>query len=264
MKKLVLFDHDGTICKSNDRTYDSLIFAAEQAALTIGIDIKKITVNWNKIFADTRGTTEKNLAHYLLYLFHIPLQKFQEFERLFYLQRAAWFRNSKQFREYIYDLYYPDAEMLIDKLKIRNDVLLRLMTGNPSMVLQERISNYMRNTFGEPDGKLRGYFGESAYTRIDLLKIAINDTASKFKDFTLEKSPENYIKNVIYIGDSRSDLFTGLNARIKTVWIPSRSLQEVKDIQAEDAMNYIINSNKGNLLVTNNLNDPEVLSFISE
>jgi len=262
VKKLILFDHDGTICKSNENAYDSMTYAAEQAAKNVRINIKKIEVDWSKVFNETRGTTEKNLVHYLVYLFHIPLDKFSEFERLYYLSREAWYKNMKKYKEFVYDLYYPDAEMLIDKLKKDQDHILRLVTGNPSNVLNLRIANYLRSTFEDSNGKLRGYFGESAYSRVELLNLAVSSIQKEVIDFKPEYDDKDYIKNVYYIADSRSDLFAALYAKVRMIWVASRSLQEVKDIESEDAMGYILKMHKSRILITNNLEDEDVLKFL--
>ncbi|MBN2015459.1 hypothetical protein JW766_01365 [Candidatus Dojkabacteria bacterium] len=263
MKKLILFDHDGTICKSNLNAYDSMTYAAEQAAKNLGIDIKKIEVEWSKVFNETRGTTEKNLVHYLVYLFHIPLDKFSEFERMFYLAREAWYKNMKKYKEFVYDLYYPDAEILIDKLKEKKDNILRLVTGNPSNVLKQRIANFLRSSFIDSEGELLGYFGESAYSRVDLISLAISSTQKEIEDFKPEYSDDGSIRNVYYIADSRADLFAALYAKIRIVWIASRTLQEVKDIESEDAMSYILKMHKNRILLTNNLEDEDVMEFLT-
>jgi len=262
LKKLILFDHDGTICKSNENAYDSMMYAAEQAAKNVGIDIKKTEIDWSKVFNETRGTTEKNLVHYLVYFFHIPLEKFSEFERLFYLSREAWYKNMKKYKEFVYDLYYPDAEILIDKLKKEDNHILRIVTGNPSNVLNQRIANFLRATFEDSQGNLLGYFGESAYSRVDLLKLAVSSTEKEDSEFEVDHDEDGFIKNVYYIADSRSDLFSALYAKIRMVWVASRTLQEVKDIESEDAVGYILKMHKDRILITNNLEDDDVVKFL--
>ncbi len=262
MKRLILFDHDGTICKSNENAYDSMTYAAQQAAKHVGINIDKLDTDWNKVFNETRGTTEKNLVHYLVYFFHIPLEKFSEFERLFYLSREAWYKNMKKYKEFVYDLYYPDAEILIDNLKEKEENILRLVTGNPSNVLKQRIANFLKSSFINSEGKLLGCFGESAYSRVDLLKLVISETEKEDSGFEVEQDDEGFIKNVYYIADSRADLFSALYAKIRMVWVASRTLQEVKDIESGDAIGYILKMHKDRILITNNLEDDDVLKFL--
>jgi len=263
MKKLILLDHDGTVCKSNENAYDSIKYAAQQAARNVGVDIKEIEIDWSKVFNETRGTTEKNLVHYLVYLFHIPLVKFPEFERLFYLSREAWYKNMKKYKEFVYDLYYPDDEIIVEDLEKDEDNILRLVTGNPSNVLEQRIINFLRGKFIDSEGKLQGFFGESAYSRVELLKLAVSSVKKEVDEFEPEFDEQGFMKNVYYIADSRADLFAALYAKIRMVWVASRTLQEVKDTESEDAIGYILKMHKDRILITNNLENDEVAKFLN-
>jgi len=258
---LIFFDHDGTLCNTNQNAYDSLIFAAKEAAKIIGIEVDEFTIDWNKVFAETAGTTEKNYIYQVSSYYNIPQLKFNKFEELFYQSRVNWYRNMKSHDEYIYDTYYPDAEVLIDNLAQDKNNILRLLTGNPTSTIKERISNSMRGRFLNSDRELLGYFGELTFTRSDLINYAIKDISIIFPNFTIENR-DGFIKNVCYVADTKADLFACLKSQIKVVWIPSRKIQDIVKIQSDEALEYIIKSNPNQILLTNNLESKSVIDFI--
>lgn len=261
VKILVLFDHDGTICETNNNAYESIKYGVREAAKLCKIDITLIENNWDSFFHETRGTTEMYVANYVFLRALGGTEKaLDEFRRIYYQARSNWYHNMKTYQEYTYDTYYPDAENLIFQCWKDSNVHIGLLTGNPEWTMKERLAKHLQELFFS-DGCINTFGNESA-SRQGLIQLAIEKAQTSIPDFKLIKNSHGIIQNVIYIGDSRADLFAGILARVKTLWIPSRMLQTVKDAKSEDAICVLSDFLPGSILITNNLELPESLNFV--
>ncbi|EKD99808.1 MAG: hypothetical protein ACD_22C00171G0004 [uncultured bacterium] len=72
-----------------------------------------------------------------------------------------------------------------------------------------------------------------------------------------------FTKNVVYIGDSRADFFAALNAKVASIWVPSRKLQDVYDVRSQDYVSYIQGLLGNRFYITNDLYSKETLSYIN-
>lgn len=259
---LVLIDHDGTLCNTSPSAYESLKFAAQMACESVQININDLQVDWNTIFHQTRGSTERNFIRLFCFRHSVPLNQMGNFEERFYLARAVWFKNMKSFKENPYDTYFPDAENLINICSHHPNTTVWLITGNPIQVINERLAKHLRNYFTDKKNNLLGSFGNEALTREELIQIAIQRAMKLLKGFVPLKDSLGFTTNVVYIGDARKDFFSGLNSRVKTVWIPSRSLQEVKDVLAEDYIIFLKQFLKHRIQIVNRIDSEEVLEMI--
>lgn len=260
---LVLLDHDGTLCSTAPSAYDSIKFATQMACEANQVDYQKLNIDWDLLFPITRGTTEKNFIKTFCFRYNIPFYRFDHFEERFYAARAIWFKNMKSFNENPYDTYFPDAENLVNICNHKNDITIWLITGNPRSVMKERMAKHLINYFSDKNGELLGSFGDEALTREELMQKAIDNATKNIKNFHIEKDNLGFATNVVYIGDGRRDFFSGLNAHVKTVWVPSRSLQEVKDILATDYMIFLKHLLKNRINVVNRIDSESVLNMLS-
>lgn len=261
-KGLLLVDHDGTLCNSNHNAYESLKSAAYMTLNFMGFNSIDINgVDWNKIFSETSGTTELYYAKRLCHEFSIPRDKQDIFSNFLFKNRANWYTNSKSNGDYVWDTYYPDTEELIAKAKNSN-FSVQLVTGNPSLVIKERLPERIKLYFKSNTGEIEGTFGEEAETRADLILLAIKRFLQKHPNFKLKRNSEEYIENVIYVADSRSDLFSGIEAKMKTIWIPSRELIKVYEAKSQDFVKFMSETIGKSIFITNALDSREVYEFI--
>lgn len=257
--KLFLIDHDGTLCQTNPFAFESIKYAALDAVKKLGYE-NKITANeWDDILAETSGTTEKNLARYICNMISVPLI---DFENFFYDSRANWYQQMKKSQEFIFDTYYPDAELLVEKVAASSNYHLMMVTGNPENVMDVRLSTHLRKHFCNESDHILGGFGNECFSRQDLIKNAIEDATKHFPDFVPSKNDFGFYDNVYYIGDGYRDFKAGIYAKVKTIWIPSRSLPMVKDKSSEEHIKLLMDVLGNNATITNNLESKEVLNFI--
>lgn len=260
IEKLLLVDHDGTLCDTNPVAYDSIKYAFKTA-----MDVLKIptpnNLDFEKVMADLRGSTEKNLVRYLSYFSAVPFDKTEQFEEKFYYFRAKWYENMRSGHEYVWDTYYPDSHQLVEDCKHSGKYELWVITGNPGIVLQERLSNSMKTIFSK-NGKIQGVFGDQFYTRAESICEALKKAETEINNGITKKDSMGFYENVIYIGDSRNDFFAGIEAKVKTVWIPSRSLQVVTETRALDYVRFISEVLGDRILITNDLYSPEARKFV--
>ncbi len=259
--KLILFDHDGTLCETNPMAYDSMksAFHTTLESLKLKTDVE---IDWERTFAETAGTTEKNLVRYVSYVHSVPPQLIPDFENKYYKFRAKWFQTMRESGEYVWDSYYPDAHQLAYECARRRNFHGWLLTGNPEIVVEERLTNSLRDIFLGKDGKIKGVFGNEALTRQDLLTKAIQKAEQAFGKSILDTNSKGFYKHIYYIADSRNDFFAGLEAKIKAVWIPSRKLQSLVDIKNQDYVKFITKMLGNNILITNDLSSKEVYDYI--
>ena len=258
---LVLFDHDGTTCQTNDNAYDSLKYCIRESAKICKLDVTPIESNWDTFFHETRGTTERYGARVIFNRIGNNSVTFEDFEKIYYQARANWYKNMKSYNEYTYDTYYPDAENLIFHCWKTPNTHIGLVTGNPDQTMKERLASHLQELFfSEPN---LNTFGNEANSRQELIKLSIQKAIDSIPNFEPKRDGNDLITNVIYIGDSRADLFAGMLARVKTIWIPSRMLQTVKDCKGEDAIQVISELMPNSIHITNSLEREEVLQFIN-
>jgi phosphoglycolate phosphatase-like HAD superfamily hydrolase len=262
VKYLVLVDHDGTLCDTNPIAYESIKYAFRLTVETLKLQVNT-DIDWDKVFSETRGTTEKSLARYLSYLCGIPFDKTETFEKRFFHLRARWYENMRLEKEYVWDTYFPDAHQLVYKMSKRSEYALWLVTGNPKEVLKERLANSLLEIFSNKKGELMGVFGDRAYTRKELIELALAEAAQTIEGFKIERDSLGFAKNVFYLADSRSDFFAGIEAKVRTVWVPSRSLQTVIDTKTQDYVRFIKETlGDERMLITNDLYSQEAQRFM--
>lgn len=260
---LVLIDHDGTLCDTNPSAYESIKYAFDRACENQRVVING-EVNWDKIMDDLRGTTEKNLVRYLCYSFNIPFEKSETFEQRFYYFREKWYENSRKLGEFIWDTYYPDTHQLLTEYSRFPRYILWLLTGNPDNVIEQRLSNSLRTIFSnKKDKKLQGVFGNESYTRKGMIELACTKAEVNIEGFKVHRDEMGYTTNVVYIADSRHDFFSGIEAKVKMVWVPSRSLQDTIEMRSQDYVKFAISTlGEKRLLIVNDLYTEKVKEFI--
>lgn len=256
---LILIDHDGTLCQTNPSAYDSINYAIENALRTIKLTPKFIDLD--SIMTQLSGTTEKRLVQELISIYSIDLNKQSLFESSFYQSRTNWYKTMKSHNEFIFDTYYPDMEYLVKRIVDNPHFHLGLVTGNPSPVINIRLSPHIKDFFTQKK-HLFGAFGEESTSRTELILKAITKSKSVFPGFIPIKNSNGFFKNIFYIGDSKHDFIAGLTARVKTIYIPSRSLQHTKSVKNEEYVQLIDNILGGELLVTNDCSSQTTLDFV--
>ena len=257
--KLILIDHDGTLCQTNPTAYDSIRYALEHALRVLKITPK--FTNLDSIMTQLTGTTEKRLIQEFVSIYQIMPSKAALFEASFYTGRTNWYKTMKSHDEFIFDTYYPDMEYLIDKAVSSSNCHLGLVTGNPSSVIDVRLAPHIREHFVN-DGRLFGSFGEESISRTDLITQAIVKAQTAFEGFIPNRDVNGFLSNVFYIGDSKHDFIAGLSAKTKTIYIPSRSLQHAKLVKNEEYVVLLGEVLQGEMLVTNDCASAAALSFI--
>jgi phosphoglycolate phosphatase-like HAD superfamily hydrolase len=262
MKKLILMDHDGTLCDTSECAYDSIKYAAQAACRKNKIDYELLQKQWDIIVAETAGTTEKNLVKNICIRLDILPPKSKKFEQDFYFFRSDWFRFMKKKKEFIYDTYYPDAEHLVQRAYRTQNFYCYLVTGNPKLTATERLTPHMRVYFSEKNGGLAGAFGEEGWTRQDLMEVAIKKCSQVHKDFRFARDTNGFYTNVFYIGDTYSEFVSALRAKIKIIWIPSRTLQVLKKTIAQEHVGLLRDAFPRYLRITNNLETEDISRFL--
>jgi phosphoglycolate phosphatase-like HAD superfamily hydrolase len=230
--KLALWDYDGTLVLPREIATESMIEAAKMVVPANWSG----DLPWDQIFQETKGTTEKNLARVLASIYGVSEEGFEDFAQQFYEARGEYLRGQTSrivgrphlTTELLLDVVsdidvYPDSLNLLQKLDAQPETLNILVTGNPEQA-EPRINPKIRKYFANPDGGLRAIWGGEAMTRAELIKIAIE----KAKGMGFE--PKEYHKwethgkffydNVFYFGDSENDLLAGIEAGVRTVYIP--------------------------------------------
>jgi phosphoglycolate phosphatase-like HAD superfamily hydrolase len=124
--KLILVDHDGTLCKTSATAYDSIHYCVEHAIhkLRVSVDSENLIKNIEQAFRDTAGTTEKNLLKRVGYILALPPSKLEKFQEYAYQGRAKWYKSMKAHDEFIFDTYYHDTEQLLSDRKDNGDICM--------------------------------------------------------------------------------------------------------------------------------------------
>jgi len=260
-KTIILFDHDGTLCQTNPNSYDSIIYAAKDAAIFFKVPSIYLDVDWDSLFSLTRGTTELNLIHEIAKLYTIKEADLETFTRAFIKARANWYKATRLTGDTIHDTYHSDSLQVLDLIAQSPKHKSLLVTGNPKDVIEIRLSKHVRKYFTERNNFL-GAFGEEAKTREEIIKIAIEKSIEQFTGFSPLYSEDGYIINVIYIGDSSHDMIAGLMSKVQVILIPSRDLAQKIDYIADAYNRFLAKTFEKHLLITNNLTNEDSLKFL--
>lgn len=260
---LLMFDHDGTLCDTNENAYDSIKFATLSAVSTFNKNLTVNNIDWGHIFSETLGTTEKNFVQVAANMMSIPLSMHNLFEERFYISRKNWYQNMINLKEYVWDTYYPDAEKLLNdtEKEERANIIKYLVTGNPIHVLEERIPKHIRMHFNSKENQLQGTFGNEALSRKELITKCVQKAIESYK-FRPIKNKNGIISNAYYIADSKNDFYAGIEAKVKTIWIPSRSLQNTISESNTQELKLFRQLMPESFITTNNLSSEEVYNFI--
>ena len=258
---LILFDHDGTLCQTNPNSYDSIIYAAKDAAIFFKVPSIYLDVDWDSLFALTRGTTELNLIHEIAKLYTIKEADLDTFTSAFIKARANWYKATRLTGDTIHDTYHSDSLQILDMIHTSEKHKSILVTGNPRDVIEIRLSKHVRKYFASRSG-LFGAFGEEAKTRDEIIRIAIEKSIAQFPDFKPVYSDDGYIINVIYIGDSSHDMIAGLMSKVQVILIPSRDLAQKIDYVADSYNRFLAKTFEKHILITNNLTNKDALLFL--
>jgi len=258
VKKLILIDHDGTLCQTNPFAYESIKYATTDIINKLNLTTNISASDWDEIFCNTMGTTEKNLARSISNILGIGMD---DFDMWFYSSRANWYRSMQGKSEFIFDTYYSDAEYLIGELFNDPTNKIMMVTGNPEEVMNIRLSRHMKKYFCDEKDDILGGFGDECYTRQELIINAIAD-AKRLFGFIPMKNNSGFCDNVFYIGDGYNDFKAGITARVKTIWIPSRSLPAVREKVGNEHIKLLLDVLDNNVMVTNNLESKEVCDFV--
>jgi phosphoglycolate phosphatase-like HAD superfamily hydrolase len=256
---LVLFDHDGTTCLTNDNAYESIKYAVREASKVMDINLGNIEEKWDQLFHECRGTTELYFIKVVFNNIANHKQSLEDFANLYYTARANWYKNMKSYNHYTYDTYYPDAENLIFHCWKTPNIHIGILTGNPEDTMKERLATHLSEIFFSSN--TINTFGNEASSREELINLAVAKAESQIPNFKVNKI-NNVITNVIYIGDSRADLYACIDAHLKNIWVPSRTLQNLHDAMSEDSVMALRKLLPSAILITNNLESPEVKNFL--
>jgi phosphoglycolate phosphatase-like HAD superfamily hydrolase len=262
-KKLILFDHDGTICYTKTRAYESLIYALKEALKLVEIDFENQNVDVNGIFTIETGTTEKNLVRAFAFAYNVPFLQFEKFEDEFYRSRTNWYEYLKIRNYSLEEEYYSDSIDLITELRKDPTNLIGIVTGNPSSVFDLRKTNFVADSFTKTkEGRILGAYGEEDFTREGLIELAIERAEREFQ-FNTSRDYLKFATNVWYIADTQKDLYSCLNAKCRFIWVPTRSLPKTQDLKYEDHIRYLCHLFGSRITVTNKLDTPEIFKILS-
>jgi phosphoglycolate phosphatase-like HAD superfamily hydrolase len=262
MKTLVLFDHDGTICLTNENAYESIKFAAREALSLCGAEVVISDEDWSVVFSETRGTTERNVVGMLYGRYCHGNGSIDFFTETYMQARANWYHNMKSYNNYIYDTYYPDAENFLYYCYHHKDCIVGLLTGNPKETMKARLAAHLQDIFFNNDEAVN-VFGDEAGTRAEMIEIALNRAKEKHTDFETIKTELGIMQNVIYVADSRKDFTEGLSSKVRMLWVPARTLQGVEEVRAEDGVQMLLSVLPKNIFhITNNLEHPKTIEFV--
>jgi phosphoglycolate phosphatase-like HAD superfamily hydrolase len=257
--QLILIDHDGTLCQTNNMAFDSIKYAAKVAC---GGELLLSEADWDSIFSETAGTTEKNFVHNIALKTNFSISDIKKFEQDFYKARVNWYKSMRAHGEFILDTYYPDMENLILAAFEKENFHLMLVTGNPLAVMEERLSNHLRKYFVDEKDSLLGSFGEETTKHSELISKSITKATKAFPGFEPIKGDLGFCENVTYIGDSKHDFVAGLDGKVKTIWIPSRNLYVTKELRSEPYLQVFLKLLDKYTMITNDIFSPETLRFI--
>ncbi len=259
--KIILFDHDETLSFADPVEAASLLYAFHFASRQLKLP-KDSSLDVEMLRLKTKGTTEKFLVDYYCALAAMPPKLIEQFHTYFYFGRSKWYANMLTDGEYIVSNYYSDAVELLDRCVRSIGVRCGLVTGNPEAVAKVKVAPNVLRTFTHKR-QIMAAFGDQASTRQELLHKVVEKIQAFWPEFSVELDNLGFAKNVFYIADSEADFFAGLDCHYRVIWVPSRTLSEVKQVAASKPIAYIAQMLKKQTLITNNLLSPSVLKFLN-
>lgn len=185
MKKLILFDIDGTLLGYTKKLRDRFSFASKEI---FGIDVSIDEI-------DHPGKVDMQIIFELLKLHGIEEADIKKnLNKLFKLMAEFTKENIRYSKPKV----LPGARRLLETLK-RRKYTLGLVTGNIKEVAKAKLEiNNLWKYFQI------GGFGDMSINRTDLVKMAI-------------KQSKMNRQNVVLIGDSPRDIKCGKEAGVKTI-----------------------------------------------
>ncbi len=205
MNKLVLFDIDGTLIKSGNRTH-KLAFASAFTKI-YGIDT-------NIDVIDHDGKADKQIIVEVLEKNGLDEQsirvKIDEAMR----EMIDFFEKNISTDE---PVLLEGAQELLKELK-KNNILIGLITGNLEPIARAKLKRIKLNEYFEFGG-----FGNDNEDRSNLIKIAIKRAEDKFNF--------KYNNNVFVFGDTPKDIMAGRKAGVKVIIVPTGKYSE-KELKA--------------------------------
>lgn len=281
MKKLILVDYDGVCVKPGLLTYDSIKMMIDGILEQLGYR-KLVEDEWERVLKETTGTTELNLLKTISTTIGVSETQFQNFRDRYLYARSTHQSlinpdEARAFGEDMIDQSYPDIELFLRTQVLADpNMILMLVTGNPSSTMRERLrqSPEFENIFLH-EGIMLGAFSEEALTREGLIKIAI-DRAIR-QGFEVEHDINGYIANVFYIGDAPKDLEAGVKSNVRTIYLPRgkekdpetlpntylRDVLHTLDISNEEIDNYLAYDGRFPMVFyTSSGYNPQLATFI--
>lgn len=242
MQRLFLVDFDGVCVRSGLLTYDSLLLKINDVLRLINkdpLDEKE----WERISLDTDGSTELNLIKAVCQSRGIlGTRKFNRFKTTFFILREEHLniidrKEADRFGRELNDQTYPDARHFFSQQK-ELDTIMWLVTGNPRRSMRKRLDlNPDWKGLFIQNNEMGGAFGDEAFTRQELIKIAIK--RAEIKGFRIEKDTHSQALNIFYFGDTVKDLAAGIKTRVRTVFVP-HGKEKPYDVNPNDYLKQLL------------------------
>jgi phosphoglycolate phosphatase len=192
MKKLVLFDIDGTLIK-NFKGHIAALFEAMEKIYGIGIKDKNLNYH---------GMTDQQIMIEILEQNNLD-QKTIEFKLKECCEEMTKIFNKTLKKEKIFLI--DGVNNFLNELK-EKDILIGLVTGNLEVIAREKMKKVGINSYFKIGG-----FGSDDKDRTKLVKLAIKRAEDNFEF--------NFNNNVFLIGDTPKDIKAGKEVGIKTVGV---------------------------------------------
>jgi phosphoglycolate phosphatase len=182
MKKLILFDIDGTLIKTSNEHKKSFSYAFKKVHnIESSIDL----INYH-------GKTDQQIIIEILTIKKLNRKKMKLKECM--NEMILYMQKQKIKVELIQGI-----KKLIHKLQ--KDHVLGLVTGNLKFIAIKKLKKVKIDNYFKIGG-----FGSDAINRSDLIKIAIKRAKEKFN-----------FKDVFVIGDTPNDIIAGKEVNVKTI-----------------------------------------------
>lgn len=194
MKKLVLFDIDGTLIKNLNATHIAAFSYAFKEVFGVDTSITKI---------DFGGETDKQIIIEVLKLESLKETLIRSKMKEVTDKMVEFFKEESRGKTIELE---EGVKELISELKA-NNILTGLVTGN-----LEEIAKAKMEIVGLDDYFKFGGFGSDAEKRSDLIKIA-KEKAEKITNY--EFNP----KDIFVIGDTLGDISAGKDNGVKTIGV---------------------------------------------
>ncbi len=203
---LFLFDWDGVVVKPDEKSFSIMreaLFDVLRDSSGLPRDVLEERLgelSWPKIFDRTKGTTEPFLVKAVIEELGCLGIQDSIFAR-FVQRRAQLIENFNRERGLVnFDdgNIFSDAYELLASLKKKENAVIGLVTGNPSLVVESRLPNKIRDFF---DFWVGGDFGGS---RRDLVEEALRRARQEYgwKDVFKAGPEKREVTNAYYLDDS--------------------------------------------------------------